>query len=438
MTKRTLAALLALLVAASTLAVVASSPAGAHSKTVKRCAYDPFAGNQCWNENVSHTHACGAGMIGTYPNCYPAPSTNKNTPDTDAEEEAKRKAAEAEAERKRKEAEEAERKRKAAEAEAERKRKAAEAEAERKRKEAEEAERKRKEAEAEAERKRKAEEEGTGTGTTTTSTDPCATWVSTTQNALNTANADGTYNIPAVPDGCKTSTREMLGKLRVSTTSALDAVWGEIKKSLDKNYEAIEANNAVYEEMAKAIQDAWNATPEPIRNVVKVGVCTGLFASVMVAIVKSKGKIAKAGPFATQVYVVADAAGCGAVVAVLNAVTVDDSDPDSDADGSGSESDSDGTDQGSDDGDSGTDDSDQGDGHPGDSDDGSDDDSDSDSDSDGGTGDGHPGGTDQESGDDDKVTPDDVVDAINRGEDVGDLLKRMYCQQGDPRYAGHC
>ncbi|MXX43247.1 MAG: hypothetical protein F4Z53_09395 [Acidimicrobiales bacterium] len=71
MPKRILAALCALLVAASTLAVVAG-PAAAHTKTktVKRCAYDPFAGNQCWNQtvSVSHTHSCGAGMTGTYPN----------------------------------------------------------------------------------------------------------------------------------------------------------------------------------------------------------------------------------------------------------------------------------------------------------------------------------------------------------------------------------
>ena len=95
MPKRTLAALCALLVAASTLAVVAQ-PAAAHSqtKTVQRCAYDPFAGNQCWTEtvNVSHTHnppteeelwgkppaTCPAGTTGTYPNCYPIPSDNSN------------------------------------------------------------------------------------------------------------------------------------------------------------------------------------------------------------------------------------------------------------------------------------------------------------------------------------------------------------------------
>ncbi|WP_419838155.1 hypothetical protein [Candidatus Poriferisodalis sp.] len=88
MTKKFTAALCALLVAASTLAVVAQ-PAAAHSQTVKRCAYDPFAGNQCWNEAVRHYHTpvqrniprpqtCSAGTTGTYPNCYPIPSDNSN------------------------------------------------------------------------------------------------------------------------------------------------------------------------------------------------------------------------------------------------------------------------------------------------------------------------------------------------------------------------
>ncbi len=81
MPKRTLAALLALLVAASTLAVVAQ-PAAAHSQTTtkQRCSYDPFAGRQCWTETVTvaHTHSCGAGMTGTYPNCYPIPPANQN------------------------------------------------------------------------------------------------------------------------------------------------------------------------------------------------------------------------------------------------------------------------------------------------------------------------------------------------------------------------
>ena len=170
--KRTLAALLALLTFASALAVVAS-PAAAHSQTKQQCAYDPFAGNQCWTVNVSHTHSCRPGMTGTYPNCYPAPSTNQqNTGDEQAKKaaaearkkaaEAKRKAAEAkakaEAAAKRKAAEakakaEAAAKRKA-EAEARRQRRTAAEEARRRA----EAEAKRKAAEAEATAKRKAAE----------------------------------------------------------------------------------------------------------------------------------------------------------------------------------------------------------------------------------------------------------------------------------------
>ena len=87
--RRTLAALAALLVAASTLTVIAAQPAAAHDVwywgTVQRCAYDPFAGNQCWNEKARvpahHSHpppSCPAGTTGTPPNCSPVPSTNEN------------------------------------------------------------------------------------------------------------------------------------------------------------------------------------------------------------------------------------------------------------------------------------------------------------------------------------------------------------------------
>ncbi len=80
MPKRTLAALGVVLAFASVLVVVplaTADDAGAdtRTKTVQRCAYDPFAGRQCWTEtvSVSHVHRCGAGLTGTYPNCYPIP-----------------------------------------------------------------------------------------------------------------------------------------------------------------------------------------------------------------------------------------------------------------------------------------------------------------------------------------------------------------------------
>ncbi len=160
MSKRILAALSALLVAASTLVVVAS-PGGAHTRTTQRCDYDPLSGLSfnCRTVSVSHTHSDNTPSGRNGDSDGPRKGgVESATPEERAEAEKKRQ--EAEAERKRKEAEaEAERKRKAAEAEAEaeRKRKAAEAaDAERERKAAEaeaEAERKRKEA-AEAERKR--------------------------------------------------------------------------------------------------------------------------------------------------------------------------------------------------------------------------------------------------------------------------------------------
>ena len=78
--KRALAALGVVLAFAAVLVVVplaTADEADAHSrtKTVQRCSYDPFAGEQCWTEtvNVSHVHRCGAGLTGTYPNCYPIP-----------------------------------------------------------------------------------------------------------------------------------------------------------------------------------------------------------------------------------------------------------------------------------------------------------------------------------------------------------------------------
>ncbi len=87
MSNRTLAALAALLAFMAVLVAVplaTSEPAEAHPKTVQRCAYDPFAGRQCWTEtSYNHPHTpvqrniCPAGTTGTPPNCLPVPSTNE-------------------------------------------------------------------------------------------------------------------------------------------------------------------------------------------------------------------------------------------------------------------------------------------------------------------------------------------------------------------------
>ncbi|MYH74648.1 MAG: hypothetical protein F4155_07600 [Acidimicrobiales bacterium] len=93
MSKRLAAALLASLTFAAVLAVVPlASPAAAHEQTTTKqyCAYDPFAGQQCWNETVSVAHhhppanqTCPAGTTGTPPNCLPIPPTNDPAPGTD-------------------------------------------------------------------------------------------------------------------------------------------------------------------------------------------------------------------------------------------------------------------------------------------------------------------------------------------------------------------
>ena len=51
-------ALTAVVLIAAVLTPIALStgPAQAHSQTVERCSFDPFAGQQCWDENVAHTH----------------------------------------------------------------------------------------------------------------------------------------------------------------------------------------------------------------------------------------------------------------------------------------------------------------------------------------------------------------------------------------------
>ena len=111
MTKRTLAALAALLAFMAVLVAVplaTSDTAEAHTKTVKRCSYDPFTNvQQCWTETVAHTHRvipdnpppdtspttttttppnCPAGTTGTPPNCSPIPPTNDPAPDPEDKE----------------------------------------------------------------------------------------------------------------------------------------------------------------------------------------------------------------------------------------------------------------------------------------------------------------------------------------------------------------
>ena len=251
MTKRTLAALCALLVAASTLAVVAQ-PAAAHSQTttVQRCSYDPFAGQQCWTEtvNVSHVHPCPAGMTGTYPNCYPPPPDNDGDDGNNDDEREK----------------EAERKRKEAEA----KRKA-----------------------AEAERKRLEEEEKKDAE----STDPCGDYAQDLIDALNKVN-DGTdtpYDPPTRPEQCKGADwiRALKSKLKGLSKDVLRQLY-------DLELGTREVSDDVATALRQEIERLWDATPaEAQAAIVTVasGVgCAALIAAIVNTTVVSGGTAAPA------------------------------------------------------------------------------------------------------------------------------------------------
>ena len=278
MSKRLTAALLASLTFAAVLAVVPlASPASAHSQTKQQCAYDPFAGNQCWTVNVSHTHSCPSGMTGTYPNCYPAPSTNQQNK---GDEEAKKAAEEA-----RKKAEE-EAKRKAEE---EAKRKKAEEEA--KRKADEEAKRKKAEEEGERESGGRGgqkncstgqhrhsdghdctsghthdDDGGTGTGGTS---DPCGDYADDLIAALNQPNSDGSYSLPNHPEGCSgASTREKLGRVRVFGADAARLFKQAFEKAMEYQGEATENQGEMFDgidELLTELAKLWDETPNPAK-----------------------------------------------------------------------------------------------------------------------------------------------------------------------------
>ena len=98
MSKRLTGPLASLLMLASVLTVVplTASPAAAHdiyywaNQQQQQCAYDPFAGQQCWTVTVrvrvpshhSHAQVCPIGTTGTYPDCHPILPTNIQVPDT--------------------------------------------------------------------------------------------------------------------------------------------------------------------------------------------------------------------------------------------------------------------------------------------------------------------------------------------------------------------
>ena len=223
-----------------------ASPAAAHeqTRTVKRCAYDPFAGNQCWNETVSVAHShdpptqedlegkpCPAGTTGTPPNCLPIPSDNSNNagsqnndgdgPDTTEDPDGDEPTTPTNP--------------------------------------------------CEPWPACQSVSDRQPTTTTTTSTDPCGDYADELVDALSKAGHGAAYNPPTKPDGCDgPSASEMVGSVD-NFFKRLLAWWGseEQKRS--------EFSREVSRAHIENLQRLWNAIPEDEREtLIDTGITVGL------------------------------------------------------------------------------------------------------------------------------------------------------------------
>ncbi|WP_419838041.1 hypothetical protein [Candidatus Poriferisodalis sp.] len=397
MPTRLTTALLALLTFAAALVVVplaTAEPADAHTrtKTVQRCSYDPFAGNQCWTEtvNVSHSHDPP-----TEEDLWDKPRDTR-TSEQAAEDERKRE--QAEAERKREQAAEDERKREQAEAErkreeAERKRKAAEAE--RKRAECpagttgtppnncyppppdndgddddereKEAERKREEA------KKKKDAESTDTPpppTTTTTADPCGDYAENLIDALNRVN-DGTNTPPTLPTrpaACKGMTtaeiQTWVDKVAALYGTTVANAW---RKVFEYQGEAAINEAELHRQLGLEILKLWDATPDEAKRIIRAtasgAACVALTKAIATTTVGTGGAAAPAWIAWLAAHPGTVGITCPALVEaaviIVEIFSGDDSDPD------GDDSTDDAADDSTDDApDDSTDDSDSGDSDP--------------------------------------------------------------------------
>ncbi|WP_420610329.1 hypothetical protein [Candidatus Poriferisodalis sp.] len=346
MPRRTLAALAALLVAASTLTVIAASPAGAHTQTKRYCAFDPFSGNQCWTENVAHKHAppptCGEGMLGTYPNCYPAPSTNENhDPNADKDDDSDGGDDSGDGD-----------------------------------------------GDGGGDDSgggdsgdddtgsgdgggddsggsdddsthtdsgdsgdsgdddtgsgdnsgddsggdggnQKGTRQNRGTTTPTTSTDPCKTWVSNTRDALHTANPDGTYNVSPAPSGCRSSNQEILAYIKVLGDAAASEIRDILEDWRESTQGVAELNDADREAAINEYKKAWNELPTPVR---KVGEVTATYAGCSVLAGAAYSAVFRGKP-AAGAKIAQHAAGLGCNIGLELIPPIDDSGPNDDGSG---------------------------------------------------------------------------------------------------------
>ena len=137
------------------------------------------------------------------------------------------------------------------------------------------------------------------------------------QNALNTANPDGTYNISPAPSGCRITTQELLGKARVAGVNITREMQQIFKDWTEATEGVAKLNDEERNKAWAEYQKAWNGVPEPLRDAATAAACYAIIPA-------TKGKALKGGALA---------ATCGAALGID--LTIPDLPPD-DGGGSGS------------------------------------------------------------------------------------------------------
>ena len=241
MSKRIWAALAALLIALPVLTIVSASPASAHTQTVRRCAYDPFAGNQCWNESVPHTHPKPKPKTST--NYSPPPDTtprDTSAEDTSAEDTSATEDTSAE------------------------------------------------DTSATEDTSqtcqpwpncRTAQPKDGGGSTSTAAADPCQTWLDNTRRALNTPGPDGIPDVTPAPEQCKKPDNPVWAALKDVFNAIAEDTGGATLSEAEIRGKSGKEIAAWIEQNHEAIKRHWNSLPKEVRTATKAGVCFSVLAA---------------------------------------------------------------------------------------------------------------------------------------------------------------
>jgi hypothetical protein len=277
MFKRLGAALAALLIALPVLAIVSSSAASAHTKTVRRCAFDPFAGNQCWNESVPHTHPKPKPKTST--NYAPPPDTtprdtsgNDDTSgdgssDDDSNGDGNDGGSDDDS---------------SSDDGSDGDSNDSGSDDDSSSDDGSDGDSNDSGSDDDSS-SNDASGSGNGGPTSTTATDPCTAWAERTRNALHTPGPDGVPDITPAPSECE-----------MKTPAVFNAVKKWLRYTAETQGEAAEgerqAQQAAYEELRRALKTAWNYELPVVQPYIDTArdytVCT-VFVAVMV---KTKGK----------------------------------------------------------------------------------------------------------------------------------------------------